>query len=105
MQKGQSCCSRWDKSYESCELDKLPHTCLTKPCKALEFFFEGDSKGRGRDNIMKLEVIAAGLMNAVAFWFDLHLDEQVSLCTGKAYQGSTAAQCVLCVEYAKHPII
>ena len=75
---------RWDRSYESCQLDELTHTCLTKPSKALEFFFQGESKGRGRDNIVKLEVIAEGVMNAVAFWFDLHLDEEVSLCSGEA---------------------
>jgi len=48
-----------------------------------EYFFEGERKGRGRDNIVKLDVIAEGMMNAVAFWFDLHLDEEKSLCSGK----------------------
>lgn len=75
--------SRWDKGYETCQLDKLSHTCLTKPCKVFEYFFEGERKGRGRDNIVKLDVIAEGKMNAVAFWFDLHLDEEESLCSGK----------------------
>ncbi len=75
--------SRWDKGYETCQLDELPHTCLTKPCKVFEYFFEGERKGRGRDNIVKLDVIAEGIMNAVAFWFDLHLDEEESLCSGK----------------------
>lgn len=75
---------RWDKSYEACQLDELIHTPLTKPCKAFEYFFEGERKGRGRDNIVKLEVIAEGQMNAVAFWFDLHLDEQESICSGEA---------------------
>ncbi len=75
--------SRWDKGYETCQLDELSHTCLTKPCKVFEYFFEGERKGRGRDNIVKLDVIAEGMMNAVAFWFDLHLDEEESLCSGK----------------------
>jgi len=75
--------SRWDKGYETCQLDALSHTCLTKPCKVFEYFFEGERKGRGRDNIVKLDVIAEGAMNAVAFWFDLHLDEEESLCSGK----------------------
>ena len=33
---------------------------------------------------MKLDVVAEGVMNAVAFWFDLHLDEEESLCSGAA---------------------
>lgn len=74
---------RWDASYEACQLDKVAHTCLTKPCKALEFCFEGLAKGRGKDNIVKLEVVAGGILNAVAFWFDLHLDPDISLCSGK----------------------
>ena len=75
---------RWDKSYETCHLDQVPHTRLTKPCKVFEYFFEGNRKGRGRDNILKLEVTTAGEMNAVAFWFDLHLDEDESICSGEA---------------------
>ena len=75
---------RWDKSYEACQLDELTHTRLTKPCKAFEYFFEGERKGRGRDNMVKLEVIAEGRMNAVAFWFDLHLDQEESICSGEA---------------------
>ena len=76
---------RWDASYEQCQLDKVPHTCLTKPCKALEYCFEGQGtgRGRGRDNIVQLEVVADGILNAVAFWFDLHLDSEISLCSGE----------------------
>ncbi|DBA83709.1 TPA: hypothetical protein ACH3X1_006247 [Trebouxia sp. C0004] len=77
--------NKWDKGYETCQLDKLSHTCLTKPCKVFEYFFEGERKGRGRDNIVKLDVIAEGMLNAVAFWFDLHLDEEESLCNGPSY--------------------
>ncbi|KAL3131069.1 hypothetical protein ABBQ38_000384 [Trebouxia sp. C0009 RCD-2024] len=76
---------RWDKGYETCQLDQLPHTGLTKPCKVFDYFFEGERKGRGRDNIVKLEVAAEGDMNAVAFWFDLHLDEEASICSGPSY--------------------
>ena len=78
------CVLRWDKGYETCHLDQLTHTRLTKPCKVFEYFFEGERKGRGRDNILKLEVITRGEMNAVAAWFDLHLDEDESICSGKA---------------------
>ena len=80
------CVYRWDKGYETCQLDELSHTCLTKPCKVFEYSFEGERKGRGRDNIVKLDVIAEGVMNAVTFWFDLHLDEEESLCSGESQQ-------------------
>ncbi len=88
--------SRWDKGYETCQLDELSHTCLTKPCKVFEYFFEGERKGRGRDNIVKLDVIAEGMMNAVAFWFDLHLDQEESLCSGrhKAFHHSEAHEAI-----------
>lgn len=63
-----------------------------------EYFFEGDRKGRGRDNILKLEVIAKGEMNAVAFWFDLHLDAEESICSGTASQASALVILQLCQQ-------
>lgn len=47
---------RWDKQYSACYLDDLPHTRLTRPAKAFEYFFDGARKGRGRENILRLEV-------------------------------------------------
>lgn len=32
--------------------------------------------------MLKLEVVAEGLLNAVAFWFDLHLDDCETLTNG-----------------------
>lgn len=35
-----------------------------------------------RESLLRLEVVAEGRLNAVAFWFDLHLDEQETLTNG-----------------------
>lgn len=35
------------------------------------------------DWLPKVQVVASGVINAVVFWFDLHLDAQESLTTGK----------------------
>lgn len=74
---------RWDKGYEACYLDDMPHKVLTKPAQAFEYFFEGIRKGQQRDHLIKLEVTAPGTVNALAIWFDLHLDEEESITTGQ----------------------
>ena len=38
-------------------------------------------KGRGRESVLRLETIASGYMNAVVFWFDLHMDEYETITT------------------------
>lgn len=47
---------RYEKSYQAVFLDEVPHRRLTKPRKVFEYFFEGRRPGRGRENIVKLEV-------------------------------------------------
>lgn len=47
---------RYEKSYQAGFLDEVPHRRLTKPRKVFEYFFEGQRPGRGRENIVKLEV-------------------------------------------------
>lgn len=73
---------RWDPNPEAVHLDDLPHKVLTQPAKVFEFSFDGLRKTRGRDNLVKLQAIAEGMLNAVAFWFDLHLDVEVSITSG-----------------------
>lgn len=73
---------RWDAQYENIHLDSIPHRRLTKPVKVLEQSFNGEKKGRSRDTLIKLPVVEKGLMNAVVFWFDLHLDEEETLSNG-----------------------
>eukprot|EP00887_Chlorella_sp_A99_P001822 scaffold19.g1822.t1 len=74
---------RWEADYEAVNLNDLPHRRLTRPAKVCEFFFDGENRPpRGRDSLLKLEasvVIAPGVLNAVAFWFDLHLDDVETL--------------------------
>ncbi len=35
-----------------------------------------------RESLLKLEVVAEGTLNAIAFWFDLHLDDCETLTNG-----------------------
>ena len=73
---------RWDKTYETMRMADTPHRALTRPKKCFEFFFDG-SRGRaaGRESVLRLETIASGYMNAVVFWFDLHMDEHETITT------------------------
>jgi hypothetical protein len=41
-----------------------------------------------RESMLKLEVIAEGVLNAVVFWFDLHLDDCETLTNGEAGEKS-----------------
>lgn len=72
---------RWDKGYEAVHMESVPHRRLTKPKKVFEYFFDGIQKGRGRENVLKLEVTETGYMNGICFWFDLHLDEEDTITT------------------------
>ena len=79
---------RWSKEYEAVDLAEVPHRRLSAPVRVFEYFFEGARRGRGRENILKLPITASGTVTAIAFWFDLHLDDVESITTG--------AQPVLC---------
>ena len=60
-------------------MQDVPHRRLTRPKKLFEFFFDGAVKSSAQEGVIKLEAIADGHLNAVCFWFDLHLDEDASL--------------------------
>ena len=75
-------CCRWDKGYENCRLSEVPHVRLTAPAKVFGFCLDGASKPRGRDNLLKLQVERAGRLNAIAFWFDLQLDDTCTITSG-----------------------
>ena len=74
--------ARWSKDYEAVDLADIPHRRLTAPCRVFEYFFEGVRRGRGRENILKMPITASGTVTAIAFWFDLHLDDVESITTG-----------------------
>ena len=73
---------RWDKGFGACHLSDLPNKALTLPHRAFTFNFENNALPYGRDNIMKLDVVQSGCLNAVAFWFDLQLDDTCSITSG-----------------------
>jgi protein arginine N-methyltransferase 7 len=72
-------CRRWDTAYEGVRMQDTPHRVLTRPKKVFEFFFDGALKSTAQEGVIKLELIADGCLNAVCFWFDLHLDEEATL--------------------------
>lgn len=80
--------SRYDKSYAAVRLSDVPHRRLTKPKKVTEVFFDGsDADAPPLEAALKLEVTESGLLNAVVFWFDLHMDEQDTLTNAPAGVG------------------
>lgn len=73
---------RWDKTYDTVRMNDVPHRILTRPKKAFELFLDGSKgKGRGRESVLRMETIASGYLNAVVFWFDLHMDEKETITT------------------------
>jgi protein arginine N-methyltransferase 7 len=80
---------RWEPGYEQARLHELPHTQLTAPRRVFETFFDGSaSTGPGtssaQDGLLKLDVLRSGTLNAVVFWFDLHLDEDATITSAPA---------------------
>ena len=80
---------RWDSTYRATRLaDEADVRVLTKPKRVFEFFLqEREREGRGarapsaRETVARLETVASGYLNAVAFWFDLHMDEKETITT------------------------
>ena len=77
---------RWDRSYSCVRMSQQgPYRRLTAPRKVTDVIFaEADDSGakaatHARENLVKLEVTATGLLNCVVFWFDLHLDAEASI--------------------------
>ena len=83
---------RWDSTYRATRLADEEHRVLTKPKRVFEFFLQerdenGDEEVRfvggasNRETVARLETVASGYLNAVAFWFDLHMDERETVTT------------------------
>jgi protein arginine N-methyltransferase 7 len=68
-------------------MDSIPHRRLTRPKRVFEFFFDGSVKSTAQEGLLKLEPVADGYLNAVCFWFDLHLDEEATISTAPAGVG------------------
>ena len=72
---------RWNTTYEPVQMKDVKHRRLTKPKKVFEFFFDNSMKGKGKETVVKLETVTSGYLNAVLFWFDLHMDEHETITT------------------------
>ena len=91
----------WGSGYESVRMRDVPHRRLTRPKKVFEFFFDGALKSTVQEGVIKLEPVADGKLNAVCFWFDLHLDEEATITTappgidkGGQVADDTAVRCL-----------
>ena len=85
---------RWDSSYRATRLSDEKHRPLTKPKRVFEFFLDqkkqvqlNNSNATSRESVVRLETINAGYMNAVVFWFDLHMDEKETITTAPVGYG------------------
>ena len=74
---------RWDSDYKEIRLSDVPHRRLTLPSQVSEYYFNGGTRSKGREGLMKLETIASGYLNAIVFWFDLHLDDIETITSGE----------------------
>lgn len=77
----------WDKQYRAVHLDQIPHRPLTKPVKVFDFVFEGPpgSIKYPSEATLSMEATEGGYLTAVAFWFELQLDDHCTLNSGPTY--------------------
>jgi hypothetical protein len=77
---------RWSDAPDTVVLHQLPHKALTAPARLGDFDFctpAGSScHGYPTDMSVTLRATAAGRLNSLVLWFDLHLAEGVSLTSG-----------------------
>ncbi len=66
----------------------MPHRRLTRPKRVFELFLDGSTKNSAQEGLLKLDVVADGLLNAIVFWFDLHLDEEATITTAPSGVGN-----------------
>jgi hypothetical protein len=107
---------RWGPKAEGVCLGDLPHVMLTSPVKVFDFRFnergsrgdaaasrsggnKGAPEGRGSSGgapaagpypkrvAVALEAARPGLLNAVAFWYDLDLGDDITVTTGGESRG------------------
>ncbi|HYE50076.1 MAG TPA: tetratricopeptide repeat protein [Azospirillaceae bacterium] len=79
------------------DLDRDPHRALSAPFAALPFDFTRDMPDAGRVPL-EVEAAAEGTLHAVAFWFDLHLDERVTYSSRGAGRTNHWKQAVLFLD-------
>jgi len=97
---------RWRPDYEGIELGQCRHNWipLSDPVSVFDFdFYQAESNLQPAKATFNVEVTTAGVCNAIAFWFDLHLDENNSLSTSPydVEKGPTWQQAVQWMEELK----
>ncbi|KAK9863942.1 hypothetical protein WJX84_003683 [Apatococcus fuscideae] len=93
---------RWRADYEGIDLALQRDSWLPlgKPQEVMGFdFYEAQANMEPLQVPVELPVDAVGICNAIAFWFELHLDEETNLSTSPySEKGATWQQAVQWVE-------
>ena len=97
---------RYRDDYEGVNLEKLPKSAwkaLANPKPFFNFdFYAWEENMRPREVPISFEITEEGTFNAIAFWFDLELDEETTLTTNPfaehGEKGATWQQAVQHVE-------
>ena len=109
-----SSANRWKyrDDYEGVNLEKLPKgawKALAEPKPFFNFdFYDWEENMRAKEEKMSFEITEKGVFNAIAFWFDLELDDEITLTTNPfaehGKKGATWQQAVQYVEELQlHP--
>ncbi|CAD7701540.1 unnamed protein product, partial [Ostreobium quekettii] len=91
----------WRPSYDGIDLRRGKHIwhALSDEAIAFDFnFYEHEKNMRPASLRVELRAKDQGIVNAVAFWFDLHLDEHCTLSTGPNAEQCTWQQAVQYVQ-------
>ena len=72
---------------EMVELSRETHRLLTEPLPVFDFDFRKPIPGSGQKRY-ELAAIQAGTIHAVAVWYDLHLDDAISMSTAPGVEGN-----------------
>ena len=84
--------------YSACRLDTVGHTKLSAPAEALHFDLYNatplgpDGRPEEREVRLTLPVTRRGKCNAILWWFDLHLDDEITIPAGPGAQVRTWKQ-------------
>jgi len=89
---------RWRSDYEGIELARCKNEWkpLGNPQKVFSFdFYDVEKSMKPEETVLNFEISENGVVNAIAMWFDLHLDEENSLSTSPYFEkGPTWQQAV-----------
>lgn len=72
---------------EMVELSREPHRLLTRAFPVFDFDFRASVPGSGQKRV-DVRVRESGTIHAVAVWYDLHLDDAISMSTAPGAKGN-----------------